>query len=82
MRQHTRAQAIPRQKTPPRKTLKKSLNSWRLVICVILWNPNQWAEPDLNRRHPHFQCGALPTELSALQSGPGLQFGLAASPKQ
>ncbi len=25
----------------------------------------QWAGPDLNRRHPHFQCGALPTELPA-----------------
>src|SRR5262249_39728835 len=23
----------------------------------------KWAGPDLNRRPPHFQCGALPTEL-------------------
>ncbi len=26
---------------------------------------DQWAEPDLNRQPPHFQCGALPIELSA-----------------
>ncbi len=25
----------------------------------------QWADPDLNRGHRHFQCRALPTELSA-----------------
>ena len=24
---------------------------------------DQWSGADLNRRHPHFQCGALPTEL-------------------
>src|SRR5438552_2652498 len=33
---------------------------------------HEWAEPDLNRRHPHFQCGALPTELSALSNGDGI----------
>jgi hypothetical protein len=26
----------------------------------------KWLGADLNRRHPHFQCGALPTELPSL----------------
>lgn len=36
------------------------------MFRVIPWNIDQWAEPDLNRRPSHFQCDALPTELSTL----------------
>ena len=46
----------PRRRTP----LAKRKTRIRKLASVT-----EWLEPDLNRRHPHFQCGALPTELSS-----------------
>lgn len=63
IRQHRCAQAVPRRPSPKHKTPKIQVSWWGLVFRVMLWNLDQWAGPDLNRRPPHFQCGALPTEL-------------------
>lgn len=64
-RQHTRAKARPQRPSQKHKTPKIHMDLWGLVFLVIPWNHVQWAEPDLNRRPWHFQCHALPTELSA-----------------
>ncbi len=43
----------------------------------------EWRLADLNRGHPHFQCGALPTELSRLRRRsvePGSGMSSGASP--
>ena len=45
--------------------LEKRLASRRLPTSIRRSRIDKWAGADLNRRHPHFQCGALPTELPA-----------------
>ena len=50
-RVHENHQTLPRNKGP---------RSARTPCFEI----SEWQLADLNRGHPHFQCGALPTELS------------------
>ncbi len=40
-------------------------------ICGVGEGEGWWPGPESNQRHPHFQCGALPTELPGpLECGP------------
>ncbi len=50
--------------------------AWRAEIDAVrvdggVQGRREWLGPDLNRRHPHFQCGALPTELPSRIEGKG-----------
>lgn len=45
-----------------------------MQIAAFWGGDLKWREADLNRRHPHFQCGALPTELPRLRRTRGGQI--------